>query len=133
MLLIAKTTDKSRATLLFLTICTDSSTLLSTTPAEQVGNRGARGLPLLTPWQILSITGTYAGQYIMHGFMDIKMKEWAEPNDPQHRQFAIVPSLVVFIVGDSSGISCVSIIALVDILFPPWRRTYKIRHHDIYR
>jgi NRAMP (natural resistance-associated macrophage protein)-like metal ion transporter len=69
------------------------------------------GVALLASGQSSSITGTYAGQYIMQGFLDIKMKKWVR--NLMTRSIAIVPSLVVSIIGGSSGAGRLIIIASV--------------------
>ncbi|MCI26899.1 metal transporter Nramp5-like, partial [Trifolium medium] len=61
------------------------------------------------------ITGTYAGQYIMQGFLDIRMKRWKR--NLMTRCIAIAPSLVVAIVGGSSGSSRLIIIASMILSF----------------
>ncbi|KAF6170568.1 hypothetical protein GIB67_031976 [Kingdonia uniflora] len=64
---------------------------------------------LLASGQSSTITGTYAGQYIMQGFLDLKMKTWAR--NLMTRLIAITPSLVVSIIGGSSGAGRLIIIA----------------------
>ncbi|KAM0868639.1 hypothetical protein ACQ4PT_041184 [Festuca glaucescens] len=59
------------------------------------------GVALLASGQSSTITGTYAGQYIMQGFLDIKMKTWLR--NLMTRCIAIAPSLVVSIIGGSNG------------------------------
>ncbi|XP_077231729.1 metal transporter Nramp7.2-like [Tasmannia lanceolata] len=55
------------------------------------------GVALLTSGQSTSITGTYAGQFIMHGFLNIKMRPWLR--NLMTRSVAIVPSLIVASIG----------------------------------
>ncbi|XP_062189708.1 metal transporter Nramp1-like [Phragmites australis] len=64
---------------------------------------------LLASGQSSTITGTYAAQYIMQGFLDIKMKQWLR--NLMTRSIAIVPSLIVSIIGGSSGAGRLIIIA----------------------
>lgn len=73
------------------------------------------GVALLASGQSSSITGTYAGQYIMQGFLDIKMKKWVR--NLMTRSIAIVPSLVVSIIGCSSGAGRLIIIASMILSF----------------
>jgi hypothetical protein len=86
------------------------------------------GVALLASGQSSSITGTYAGQYIMQGFLDIKMKKWVR--NLMTRSIAIVPSLVVSIIGGSSGAGRLIIIASVGTLsvcFHPTAKDLKYR------
>ncbi|XP_021725645.1 metal transporter Nramp5-like [Chenopodium quinoa] len=59
------------------------------------------GIALFASGQSSTITGTYAGQYIMQGFLDIKMKSWSR--NLMTRCISIAPSLIVSIIGGSSG------------------------------
>uniref|UniRef100_A0A6N2LTN1 Metal transporter n=1 Tax=Salix viminalis TaxID=40686 RepID=A0A6N2LTN1_SALVM len=68
-------------------------------------------IALLASGQGSTITGTYAGQYIMQGFLELKMRKWIR--NLLTRCVAIAPSLVVAIVGGSSGASRLIIIASV--------------------
>ncbi|CAJ2667723.1 unnamed protein product [Trifolium pratense] len=72
-------------------------------------------IALLASGQSSTITGTYAGQYIMQGFLDIRMKRWKR--NLMTRCIAIAPSLVVAIVGGSSGSSRLIIIASMILSF----------------
>ena len=90
------------------------------------------GVALLASGQSSSITGTYAGQYIMQGFLDIKMKKWMR--NLLTRSIAIVPSLVVSIIGGSSGAGHLIIIASVGntvCLFSPRERKKNILHRNV--
>ncbi|XP_061361874.1 metal transporter Nramp7.2-like [Gastrolobium bilobum] len=62
-----------------------------------------------------TITGTCAGQYIMQGFFDLKMKGWIQ--NMVTRGIAIIPSLVVSIVGGPSGSGQLIIIASMVLSF----------------
>ncbi|CAD6226116.1 unnamed protein product [Miscanthus lutarioriparius] len=73
------------------------------------------GVALLACGISSSITGTYAGQYIMQGFLDIKMKQWLR--NLMTRSIAIVPSLIVAIIGGSSGAGRLIIIASMILSF----------------
>ncbi|GAU22841.1 hypothetical protein TSUD_282080, partial [Trifolium subterraneum] len=66
-------------------------------------------IALLASGQSSAITGTYAGQFIMQGFLDLKMKKWLR--NLVTRIVAIAPSLVVSIIGGSSGAGRLIIIA----------------------
>lgn len=68
-------------------------------------------LSLLASGQSSTVTGTYAGQYIMQGFLDLKMKIWLR--NLLTRCIAIAPSLVACIIGGSSGAGRLIIIASV--------------------
>ncbi|KAF8403924.1 hypothetical protein HHK36_012030 [Tetracentron sinense] len=57
-------------------------------------------IALLASGQSSTITGTYAGQYIMQGFLDLKMRKWAR--NLLTRCIAIMPSLIVSIIGGSA-------------------------------
>uniref|UniRef100_A0ACD5XVB9 Uncharacterized protein n=1 Tax=Avena sativa TaxID=4498 RepID=A0ACD5XVB9_AVESA len=73
------------------------------------------GIALLASGQSSTITGTYAGQYIMQGFLDIKMKTWMR--NLMTRCIAIAPSLVVSIIGGSNGAGRLIIIASMILSF----------------
>ncbi|PSS00133.1 Metal transporter Nramp5 like [Actinidia chinensis var. chinensis] len=70
---------------------------------------------LLASGQSSTITGTYAGQYIMQGFLDLKMKKWVR--NLMTRCIAITPSLIVSIIGGSSGAGRLIIIASMILSF----------------
>ncbi|KAB1222932.1 Metal transporter Nramp5 [Morella rubra] len=71
-------------------------------------------IALLASGQSSTITGTYAGQFIMQGFLDIKMKKWTR--NLMTRCIAITPSLIVSIIGGSSGASRLIIIASIIVI-----------------
>ncbi|XP_052160785.1 metal transporter Nramp1 [Oryza glaberrima] len=73
------------------------------------------GVALLASGQSSTITGTYAGQYVMQGFLDIKMKQWLR--NLMTRSIAIVPSLIVSIIGGSSGAGHLIVIASMILSF----------------
>ncbi|KAI4307243.1 hypothetical protein L6164_030450 [Bauhinia variegata] len=73
------------------------------------------GIALLASGQSSAITGTYAGQYIMQGFLDLKMKTWAR--NLMTRTIAITPSLIVSIIGGSAGAGRLIIIASMILSF----------------
>eukprot|EP01095_Lingulamoeba_sp_RSL-Kostka_P007419 TRINITY_DN2361_c0_g1_i1.p1 TRINITY_DN2361_c0_g1~~TRINITY_DN2361_c0_g1_i1.p1 ORF type:complete len:533 (+),score=155.36 TRINITY_DN2361_c0_g1_i1:85-1683(+) len=59
------------------------------------------GVALLCSGQSSTITGTYAGQFVMEGFLDIKISMWLR--NLITRSVAIVPSLLVAIIAGASG------------------------------
>ena len=61
------------------------------------------GIGLLAAGQSSTITGTYAGQFIMGGFLDLRLKKWLRSLIT--RSFAIVPTMVVAIVFNTSEAS----------------------------
>lgn len=70
---------------------------------------------LLASGQSSTITGTYAGQYVMQGFLDLRLKPWIR--NFLTRCLAIVPSLIVAIIGGSSGAGKLIIIASMILSF----------------
>ncbi|XP_030520657.1 metal transporter Nramp5-like [Rhodamnia argentea] len=72
-------------------------------------------IALLASGQSSTITGTYAGQFIMQGFLDLKMKKWTR--NLLTRCIAITPSLIVSIIGGSSGAGRLIIIASMILSF----------------
>ncbi|CAN1234448.1 Metal transporter Nramp5 [Linum perenne] len=72
------------------------------------------GIALLASGQSSAITGTYAGQFIMQGFLDLKMRPWLR--NLITRSIAITPSLVVAIIGGSAGAGRLIIIASIIVV-----------------
>ncbi|KAK4276712.1 hypothetical protein QN277_014830 [Acacia crassicarpa] len=72
-------------------------------------------IALLASGQSSTITGTYAGQYIMQGFLDLRMKKWIR--NLMTRSVAIIPSLVVAVIGGPSGASRLIIISSMILSF----------------
>ncbi|KAL3535399.1 hypothetical protein ACH5RR_003885 [Cinchona calisaya] len=72
-------------------------------------------IALLASGQSSTITGTYAGQYVMQGFLDLTMKPWIR--NFLTRSLAIVPSLIVAIIGGSSGAGNLIIITSMILSF----------------
>lgn len=70
---------------------------------------------LLASGQSSTITGTYAGQYVMQGFLDLRMKLWIR--NFFTRTLAILPSLVVSIIGGSAAAGKLIIIASMILSF----------------
>ncbi|CAJ1973442.1 unnamed protein product [Sphenostylis stenocarpa] len=61
------------------------------------------GIGLLAAGQSSTITGTYAGQFIMGGFLNLRLKKWLRALIT--RSFAIVPTIIVAIVFNRSEAS----------------------------
>ncbi|RZS24372.1 hypothetical protein BHM03_00057434 [Ensete ventricosum] len=57
------------------------------------------GIGLLAAGQSSTITGTYAGQFIMGGFLNLRLKKWSRSLIT--RSFAIVPTIVVSLFFDT--------------------------------
>ncbi|XP_042751542.1 metal transporter Nramp1 isoform X1 [Lactuca sativa] len=72
-------------------------------------------MALLASGQSSTITGTYAGQFIMQGFLELKMRKWLR--NLITRCIAIMPSLIVSIIGGSSGAGRLIIIASMILSF----------------
>ncbi|XP_075501555.1 metal transporter Nramp7.2-like [Primulina tabacum] len=70
---------------------------------------------LLASGQSSTVTGTYAGQYIMQGFLDLKMELWLR--NLVTRCIVILPSLMVGIIGGASGAARLIIIASMILSF----------------
>ncbi|GAB4852289.1 Natural resistance-associated macrophage protein 2 [Ancistrocladus abbreviatus] len=58
------------------------------------------GIGLLAAGQSSTITGTYAGQFIMGGFLNLRLKQWLRAVIT--RSFAIVPTMILAIVSNRS-------------------------------
>ncbi|KAI3463464.1 hypothetical protein Pfo_020127 [Paulownia fortunei] len=82
-----------------------------------VGNWSSKlfAIALLASGQSSTITGTYAGQYVMQGFLDLRLKPWIR--NFLTRCLAIVPSLIVAIIGGSAGAGNLIIIASMILSF----------------
>ncbi|KAM4089885.1 hypothetical protein ACJW30_09G017800 [Castanea mollissima] len=72
-------------------------------------------IALLASGQSSTITGTYAGQYVMQGFLDLRLKPWIR--NLLTRSMAIVPSLIVALIGGSAGAGKLIIIASMILSF----------------
>lgn len=57
------------------------------------------GIGLLASGQSSTITGTYAGQFIMGGFLNLRLKKWVRSLIT--RSFAIVPTIIVALFFDT--------------------------------
>ncbi|XAR58149.1 hypothetical protein NMG60_11026550 [Bertholletia excelsa] len=84
---------------------------------NSLGNWSAKAyaISLLASGQSSTVTGTYAGQYIMQGFLDLKMELWLR--NLVTRCIAIAPSLIACLIGGSSGAAGLIIIASVILSF----------------
>eukprot|EP00243_Klebsormidium_subtile_P007097 TRINITY_DN30_c0_g1_i8.p2 TRINITY_DN30_c0_g1~~TRINITY_DN30_c0_g1_i8.p2 ORF type:complete len:171 (-),score=10.02 TRINITY_DN30_c0_g1_i8:1403-1915(-) len=71
------------------------------------------GIALLASGQSSAITGTYAGQYVMQGFLELRFKLWLR--NLVTRVVAIMPSLAVAIIGGSKGAGNLIIFSTVGI------------------
>ncbi|MQM12263.1 hypothetical protein Taro_045179 [Colocasia esculenta] len=72
-------------------------------------------IALLASGQSSTITGTYAGQYVMQGFLDLRIRPWIR--NLLTRSLAIIPSLIVAIIGGSTGAGKLIIIASMILSF----------------
>ncbi|XP_042449098.1 metal transporter Nramp5-like [Zingiber officinale] len=72
-------------------------------------------IALLASGQSSAITGTYAGQYIMQDFLNMKMKKWLR--NLMTQSIAITPSLIVSIISGSSGAGRLIIISSMVLSF----------------
>ncbi|XP_074275870.1 metal transporter Nramp6-like [Silene latifolia] len=72
-------------------------------------------IALLASGQSSTITGTYAGQYVMQGFLELRMEPWLR--NLLTRCLAIIPSLVVALIGGSSGAGQLIIVASMILSF----------------
>jgi natural resistance-associated macrophage protein len=73
------------------------------------------GVALLASGQSSAMTGTYAGQFIMEGFLNLKMKAWLR--NLMTRSIAIIPSLIVAIISGSSGAGRLIIVSSMILSF----------------
>ncbi|XP_065869150.1 metal transporter Nramp1 isoform X2 [Euphorbia lathyris] len=72
-------------------------------------------IALLASGQSSTITGTYAGQYVMQGFLELRLVPWMR--NFLTRCLAIVPSLIVALIGGSAGAGKLIIIASMILSF----------------
>ncbi|KMZ73126.1 Manganese transport protein mntH [Zostera marina] len=72
-------------------------------------------IALLASGQSSTITGTYAGQYVMQGFLNLKIRTWLR--NLLTRMLAIVPSLIVSIISGSAGAGKLIIISSMILSF----------------
>lgn len=61
------------------------------------------GIGLLAAGQSSTITGTYAGQFIMGGFLNLQIKKWLRSTIS--RSLAIVPTIIVAVAFNTSNAS----------------------------
>lgn len=72
------------------------------------------GLGLLASGQSSTITGTYAGQFIMGGFLNLRLKKWVRALIT--RSFAIVPTIIVALFFDTSDSTLDALNELLNVL-----------------
>ncbi|CAM6106189.1 unnamed protein product [Calypogeia fissa] len=72
-------------------------------------------IALLASGQSSTITGTYAGQYVMQGFLNLQFQPWLR--NLFTRSVAIVPSLLVALIGGSAGAGRLIIISSMILSF----------------
>ncbi|BBN17001.1 natural resistance-associated macrophage protein 2 [Marchantia polymorpha subsp. ruderalis] len=72
-------------------------------------------IALLASGQSSTITGTYAGQYVMQGFLNLQFQPWLR--NLLTRSVAIVPSLIVALIGGSAGAGKLIIISSMILSF----------------
>ncbi|XWS20530.1 hypothetical protein CRYUN_Cryun31cG0109100 [Craigia yunnanensis] len=72
-------------------------------------------IALLASGQSSTITGTYAGQYVMQGFLDLRLTPWIR--NLLTRSLAIVPSLIVAVISGSAGAGKLIIISSMILSF----------------
>ncbi|XP_042436043.1 metal transporter Nramp3-like [Zingiber officinale] len=72
-------------------------------------------IALLASGQSSTITGTYAGQYVMQGFLDLRISPWLR--NLLTRSLAIVPSLIVALIGGSAAAGKLIIISSMILSF----------------
>ncbi|KAJ7530969.1 hypothetical protein O6H91_14G026900 [Diphasiastrum complanatum] len=70
---------------------------------------------LFASGQSSTITGTYAGQYVMQGFLELHFAPWIR--NMLTRCVAIIPSLVVALIGGSSGAGKLIIVSSMILSF----------------
>uniref|UniRef100_M4EYU6 Uncharacterized protein n=1 Tax=Brassica campestris TaxID=3711 RepID=M4EYU6_BRACM len=72
-------------------------------------------IALLASGQSSTITGTYAGQYVMQGFLNLTIRPWLR--NFLTRCLAIIPRLIVALIGGSAGAGKLIIIASMVLSF----------------
>ncbi|KAH7832820.1 hypothetical protein Vadar_000262 [Vaccinium darrowii] len=72
-------------------------------------------IALLASGQSSTITCTYAGQFIMQGFLDLKMKRWMR--NLMTRSISILPSLIASLVGGPAAAGSLIIISSMILSF----------------
>ncbi|KAL4596186.1 hypothetical protein ACB092_12G146300 [Castanea dentata] len=72
-------------------------------------------IALLASGQSSTITDTYSGQFIMQGFLDLRMKKWTR--NLMTRCIAITPSLIVSTIGGAKGAAQLIIISSMVLAF----------------
>ncbi|KAG0499489.1 hypothetical protein HPP92_004180 [Vanilla planifolia] len=72
-------------------------------------------ISLLASGQSSTITGTYSGQYVMQGFLNLQLTPWKR--NILTRSLAIIPSLIAVIISGSSGAGKLIIVASMMLSF----------------
>lgn len=91
----------------------DTSKLLGNTLGS--GAKVIFGIALLASGQSSTLTGTYAGQFVMEGFLELKMSMWKR--NLITRSIAILPSLIVALLAGQSGSSALIILSSAILSF----------------
>ncbi|KAH7415499.1 hypothetical protein KP509_14G048600 [Ceratopteris richardii] len=73
------------------------------------------GITLIVSGQSSTITGTYAGQYVMQGFLNLRMSPWKR--NLLTRCVAIVPSLIAALIGGARGAGSLIIVSSMVLSF----------------
>jgi len=73
------------------------------------------GIALLASGQSSTLTGTYAGQFVMEGFVEIRLPLWQR--NFITRSIAILPSLIVAILAGKSGSTTLIILSSAILSF----------------
>jgi manganese transport protein len=81
------------------------------TPLLGAGASAVFALALLASGQNSTLTGTLAGQIVMEGFLDIRIRPWLRRLVT--RLIAIVPAIIVAVVGGASGTAKLLILSQV--------------------
>eukprot|EP00124_Ichthyophonus_hoferi_P002855 Ihof_evm8s215 gene=Ihof_evmTU8s215 len=85
---------------------------------DTLGSKGASimfGIALLASGQSSTITGTYAGQFVMEGFLELKIVLWQR--NLLTRAVAIIPSLTISILAGVKGANTLIIVSSVILSF----------------
>jgi len=75
-------------------------------------------IALLASGQSSTMTGTYAGQFVMEGFLDLSIPQWSRATIT--RGFAILPSLSVALIAGEKGADALIVFsqAILSVLLP---------------
>lgn len=69
------------------------------------------GIALLASGQNATVTGTLAGQIVMEGFLDIRLKPWQRRLIT--RLIAVIPALIVTYISDENGVTDLLVLSQV--------------------